>query len=157
MAAAFGEIRRVLRPGRWMTLVFHNTRADVWAVIQSGIEAAGLRVEAIQTLDKQHETFKQITAEGAVGYDIVVNCRKRAGRRAQKAVADPVVILHRLLAAAPDKACRERRARYLHARLTGELMMAGAAIELGYADLLALLREDFRFNNGCWWDGVRTN
>ncbi len=157
MAAAFGEIHRALRPGRWMTLVFHNTRADVWAAIQRGVEAAGFHVAAIQTLDKQHETFKQVTAEGAVGYDVVVNCRKETRRRRRRAAARPVDILRSLLAEAPPTTCRERSARYLHARLTGELLKAGTPVELSFRDATELLKANFTPRNGCWWDAVRTD
>ena len=156
MAASFAEIHRALRPGRWMTLVFHNTRADVWAAIQAGVGAAGFHVEAIQTLDKQHETFKQVTAEGAVGYDVVVNCRKRAGKRARSRTAEPVGVLRSLLAGAPEGRCAERTARYLHARLAGELMKAGAKITVSYKDAVRLLRENFTVENGYWQDAVRT-
>ncbi|MFO7898765.1 MAG: DNA methyltransferase [Planctomycetota bacterium] len=151
MAAAFAEVRRVLRPGRWMTLVFHNTRADVWNAIRRGVESAGLRVEAIQTLDKSHETFKQVRADGAVGYDVVVNCRKTApaGGR-QLTFADPVDILERLLAEAPDAPCKERTARYLHARLTGELVRAGQPVTLDYRDLLDLLETHFARTGEHW-------
>jgi len=149
MASAFAEINRVLKPGRWMTLVFHNTQAEVWAAIQRGIQAAGLSVEAVQTLDKSHETFKQVT--GAVGYDVVVNCRKQAasGRRSG-AAAEPLAILQGLLAAAPVGRCKERTARYLHSRLTGELMRSGAAVKLDYKDIVRLLHENFRPCGGYW-------
>jgi len=76
MARAFCEIRRVLKPGGWMTLVFHNSAGEVWAAIQQALEAAGLHVGAIHTFDKAHDTFKMVTAPGAVGFDVVVNCRK---------------------------------------------------------------------------------
>ncbi|MFH1730835.1 MAG: DNA methyltransferase [Planctomycetota bacterium] len=156
MAASFAEIHRALRPGRWMTLVFHNTRADVWAAIQEGVDAAGFHVEAIQTLDKQHETFKQVTAEGAVGYDVVVNCRKQAGERARSRTPEPVGVLRSLLAAAPEGRCKEREARYLHARLAGELMKAGANVAVSYKDVVRLLRENFTLEGGYWQDAVRT-
>jgi len=156
MAGSFAEIHRVLRPGRWMTLVFHNTRADVWAAIQDGVDAAGFHIEAIQTLDKQHETFKQVTADGAVGYDVVVNCRKRAGKRARNRTLEPAGVLRSLLAAAPEGRCKERKARYLHARLTGELMKAGAKVTVSYKDVVRLLRENFTLEGGYWHDAVRT-
>ena len=161
MAAAFGEMQRVLKPGGWMTLVFHNTRADVWAAIQRGVADAGFRIEAIQTLDKSHETFKQVTAVGAVGYDVVVNGRKPpagrrrpAARRATRA-ARPVAILRRLLAEAPERRCKERTARHLHARLTGELVRAGSAVTLDYRDVLELLGAHFAAE-GEYWSLCRT-
>ena len=156
MAAAFAEIPRVLRPGCWMTLVFHNSRADVWAAIQRGVEAAGFSVEAVQTLDTSHETFKQVTAEGAVGYDVVVNCRKAPCGAVRRAPAEPSVaneataILRKLIDEAPEAPCKERTARYLHARLTGELMKSGAVVTLDYTDILQLLRDNFEAQGEHW-------
>jgi hypothetical protein len=154
MASAFAEAHRVLKPGCWMTLVFHNTQAEVWAAIRDGVHDAGFVVAGIQTLDKKHRTFKQVTAEGAVGYDVVVNCRKptkRVGRRRGR--ADVGRILRDLVYQAPPGPCKERTARYLHARLTGELVRAGAPVELDYRDVLAVLGEGFREEGGHWFSG----
>jgi len=76
MARAFAEIRRVLRTGAWLTLVFHNSSGEVWSAIQRALAAAGLSVRSIATFDKAHDTFKMVTAPNAVGFDVVVNCRK---------------------------------------------------------------------------------
>jgi 16S rRNA G966 N2-methylase RsmD/DNA-directed RNA polymerase subunit RPC12/RpoP len=76
MLAALGEIHRVLAPGRMMTLVFHNSSARVWQAIQEVLKEVGFRAGAIATLDKRQHSFKQVTAPNAVGYDVVVNCRK---------------------------------------------------------------------------------
>jgi predicted RNA-binding Zn-ribbon protein involved in translation (DUF1610 family) len=151
MAKAFAEMYRVLKPRGWMTLVFHNTRADVWAAIQHGLRHAGFHVEAIQTLDKAHETFKQVTADGAVGYDVVVNCRKQPGRPRRRPGADPVAVLRRLLDAAPAAPCKERTARYLHARLTGEQLRSGAGVTLDYRDVLQLLEDHFSRRGRHWF------
>ncbi len=166
MAAAFAEINRVLKKDRWMTLVFHNTRADVWAAIQRGINAAGLRVEGVQTLDKSHQTFKQVTAEGAVGYDVVVNCRKLPRPiRPKSAQAKPLQILSDLLAGAPQGPCKQRTARHLHARLTGELIKSGNNITMDYKDVLQLLHHNFEAlglksrpeASGEYWYALRTD
>ncbi len=78
MAAAFGEMQRVLKPGRWLTVMFHNSSAKVWAAIQQALADSGFSIESTQTLDKQHGTFKQFVSPNAVGYDLLLHCQKAA-------------------------------------------------------------------------------
>jgi 16S rRNA G966 N2-methylase RsmD len=78
MHEAFGEMRRVLKPGRWLTVMFHNSSAAVWTAIQTALSASGFSVATTQTLDKRHGTFKQFVSPNAVGYDLLLHCRKEA-------------------------------------------------------------------------------
>ena len=41
MRNCFKEYFRVLKPGRWMTVVFHNSKNSVWNAIQEAIRSAG--------------------------------------------------------------------------------------------------------------------
>jgi predicted RNA methylase len=43
MQRCFKEYYRVLKPGRWMTVVFSNSKAAVWNAIPSRVAAGGLR------------------------------------------------------------------------------------------------------------------
>jgi predicted RNA-binding Zn-ribbon protein involved in translation (DUF1610 family) len=76
LARAFGECRRVLKDEGWMTVIFHNSSRDVWAALQGAISDAGFAVRGTQTFDKEHGTFKQFVSDNAVGYDLVLHCRK---------------------------------------------------------------------------------
>ncbi len=76
MQRCFEEYHRVLKPGRWMTVVFHNSKGSVWNAIQEAILAAGFVVADVRTLDKQQGTFNQITAGGAVKQDLVISTYK---------------------------------------------------------------------------------
>jgi DNA modification methylase len=73
---AFLEIRRVLKDDSWLTVVFHNSSEEAWAAIQASLYGAGFSIEGTQTFDKQHGTFKMFVSENAVGYDLVLHCRK---------------------------------------------------------------------------------
>src|SRR5690606_26289911 len=44
MTACFKEAYRVLKPGRWMTVEFSNTKASVWNAIQTALQEAGFIV-----------------------------------------------------------------------------------------------------------------
>jgi hypothetical protein len=78
MAAAFQEIYRVLKPGRWMTVEFHNSKNSVWNAIQQAMQHAGFVVADVRTLDKQQETYKQ-SIQKLVKQDLVISAYKPNG------------------------------------------------------------------------------
>jgi len=75
MQRCFKEYYRVLKPGRWMTVVFHNSRNAVWNAIQEGIQTAGFVVADVRTLNKQQGSFRQMTST-AVKQDLVISAYK---------------------------------------------------------------------------------
>ena len=75
MSACFKEYLRVLKPGRWMTVVFHNSKNSVWNAIQEALLSAGFVVADVRTLDKKQKTFKQVTST-AVKQDLVISAYK---------------------------------------------------------------------------------
>ena len=79
MQKAFEEYYRVLKPGRWMTVVFSNSRASVWNAIQVALQQAGFVVAEVTSLDKVHGSFRQITSTTAVKQDLVISSYKPNG------------------------------------------------------------------------------
>jgi len=54
MSESFQEMYRVLKPGRWASVVFHNSDDRIWQVILEAAEAAGFELAEINSFDKQH-------------------------------------------------------------------------------------------------------
>jgi DNA modification methylase/predicted RNA-binding Zn-ribbon protein involved in translation (DUF1610 family) len=79
MTRCFEEYYRVLKPGRWMTVEFHNSRNSVWNAIQEALQRAGFVIADVRTLDKQQGSFNQVTAGGAVKQDIIISAYKPNG------------------------------------------------------------------------------
>ncbi len=75
MQRCFEEYRRVLKPGRWITVVFHNSRNAVWTAIQEAMLAAGFVVADVRTMDKRQGSYRQITST-AVKQDLVISAYK---------------------------------------------------------------------------------
>lgn len=75
MQRCFEEYHRVLKPGRWMTVVFHNSRNAVWNAIQEAMLAAGFVVADVRTLDKKQGSYRQVTST-AVKQDLVISAYK---------------------------------------------------------------------------------
>ena len=75
MKSCFDEYARVLKPGRWMTVVFSNSSNSVWRAIQESLGTAGFVVADVRTLDKKHGSFRQLTSS-AVKQDLIISAYK---------------------------------------------------------------------------------
>ena len=122
LARAFKECRRILKEGRWLTVVFHNSSRSVWSALERAIREAGFSVVASQTFDKTHGTFKQFVSENAVGYDLVLHCRTASdvthatARTKTDANSDMSRFVTERLAGNPSG----YRVRYLHVNRSAE-------------------------------------
>jgi len=79
MTQAFSEAYRILKPGRWMTVEFSNTKAAVWNHIQTALTDAGFVVANVSALDKKQGSFKAYTTPTAVKQDLVISAYKPNG------------------------------------------------------------------------------
>jgi len=75
MRRCFEEYHRVLKPGRWMTVVFSNSSNAIWRAIQEAMGIAGFVVADVRTLDKQQGSYRQVTSS-AVKQDLVISAYK---------------------------------------------------------------------------------
>ena len=75
MQRCFEEYHRVLKPGRWITVVFHNSSNAVWTAIQEAMLAAGFVVADVRTMDKKQGSYRQVTST-AVKQDLVISAYK---------------------------------------------------------------------------------
>ena len=84
MQRCFAEYHRVLKPGRWMTVVFSNSKASVWNAIQVALQQAGFVVAEVNALDKVQGSYRQVTSTTAVKQDLVISAYKPNGGLEQR-------------------------------------------------------------------------
>jgi DNA modification methylase len=77
MTQCFSECYRILKPGRWMTVEFHNSRNSVWNAIRESLMRAGFIIADVRTLDKNQGSFNQVKgASQAIKQDLVISAYK---------------------------------------------------------------------------------
>jgi hypothetical protein len=79
MRMAFAELHRILKPGRWATIVFHNSKNAIWNVLQDAIGSAGLVIADARTMDRGTGSYRQYTAQMAVKADVIISAYKPNG------------------------------------------------------------------------------
>uniref|UniRef100_Q2RKS2 DNA methylase N-4/N-6 n=1 Tax=Moorella thermoacetica (strain ATCC 39073 / JCM 9320) TaxID=264732 RepID=Q2RKS2_MOOTA len=156
MTACFKEMYRLLKPNRWMTVVFHNSRAAVWNAIQEAITRAGFVIAQVTVMDRKQGSFNQVTAAGAVEKDLIINAYKpkkqmeenflrRAGAGLER---DFVADLLEHLPVVPNVG---RTEKMLYSKLLAYYVQRGFEIRLDARQFYVLLKENFKLIDGYWF------
>jgi len=165
MVQCFRESYRILKPGRWMTVEFHNSQNAIWNAIQEAILRAGFMIADVRTLDKKQGSFKQVTTSAAVKQDLIISAYKprtgferrfleQAGRAEgawdfvrQHLEQLPIVVEQ-------DGALEvvaERQAYLLYDRMVAFHIQRGFSVPLGAAEFYAGLKQRFPERDGMYF------
>jgi hypothetical protein len=164
MRECFCEYFRVLKPGRWMTVVFSNSSNAVWRAIQEAMGTAGLVVADVRTLDKQQGSYRQVTSS-AVKQDLVISAYKPTEALAKKfalgessdAAAWAFVSEHLrnvpvfVPSADQGETVAERTVQMLHDRMIAFHVQRGLAVPISGPAFEAGLRERFAEREGMFF------
>jgi len=88
MRSVAKHLFRILKPGRWVTLCYHDTSEGTWEIVQDIMAEAGFLSDESKSavfIETRQKSIKQITADKVNKRDLVVNFRKpRPGEVAAK-------------------------------------------------------------------------
>ncbi|MEW6137959.1 MAG: DNA methyltransferase [Thermodesulfobacteriota bacterium] len=168
MRAALSECFRVLRPGRWLSLCWHDGSMGTWPVIHQILSEVGFVTDSsgtAQTIDTGANTYNQRVWDKAVKRDLVINVRKR--RSHESATTSPAdatpqnsfrdlarVVISSFLSANPG-ATKDR----VYDHLVGFMFQKGRLEQHNFDKLLESVAERVRDGSRGWVlkSGVREN
>ncbi|MCE7988199.1 MAG: hypothetical protein DYG89_44130 [Caldilinea sp. CFX5] len=76
---AMNECYRVLKPGRWISLCYHDTSEGTWQLVQDIMTEVGFIPENAENalyIDTGQKSYNQLIAEKVTKRDLVINFRK---------------------------------------------------------------------------------
>lgn len=171
MTRCFEENFRILKPGRWMTVEFHNSKNNVWNAIQEALLKAGFVIADVRTLDKQQGSFKQVTNTTSVKQDLVISTYKpkesfikefirNAGSEEsawsfvrQHLANIPVVVLN----GEKIEIVAERQGYLLFDRMVAYHIMRGIAVPIDASEFYKGLDEKFLKRDGMYFLADQVN
>ncbi|MEC9493032.1 DNA methyltransferase [Flexistipes sp.] len=156
MLKSFQEYYRVLKPKRWITVVFHNSKSSVWNAIQEAMIKAGFVIANVSILDKQQGSFKQVTSTGAVKNDLVISAYKppkgfekqfleNAGEGMEE---DFIRMQLNNLTPTPNI---ERTEKMLYSKMLSYYLRHGYIVRYDSRDFYSMLKETFYEEDGYWF------
>lgn len=164
MRRCFAEYFRVLKPGRWMTVVFSNSSNGVWRAIQEAMGVAGFVVADVRTLDKQQGSYRQVTSS-AVKQDLVISAYKPSEALEKKFVLGTTTeetawaFVREHLSNVPKFVGRategevisERTPQMLHDRMVAHHVQHGVGVPIGGPLFFAGLAQRFAERDGMYF------
>ena len=156
MLHSFREYYRVLKPKRWITVVFHNSKSAVWNGIQEAITKAGFVISQVSTLDKKQGSFKQVTAAGAVANDLVISAFKPSNNFSERFIKQAgegleISFINEFLNNLPKKPAIERTDKMLYSKMLAYYIQRGYEIKYDAKSFYSLLNENFAQEDGFWF------
>lgn len=157
MAAAFKEYYRVLKPNRWITVEFHNSKSSVWNAIQEGMSKAGFIIANVAVLDKQQGSFKQVTSSGAVKNDLVISAYKPKQefeanflKSVGEGFESEFVKMH--LEHQANEPTIERTEKMLYSKMLAYYIQRGYEIAMDSKQFYQMLRDNFVLEDNFWFN-----
>jgi DNA modification methylase len=162
MLDSFKEYYRVLKPKRWITVVFHNSKSSVWNGIQEAITKAGFFICQVSTLDKKQGSFKQVTAPGAVANDLVISAIKPSVEFVESFLKQAGVNLEtsfvsEFLSNLPIKPIIERTDKMLYSKMVAYYIQRSFEIRYDAKSFYSLLNQNFISEDGFWFTANQIN
>jgi DNA modification methylase/transcriptional regulator with XRE-family HTH domain/SAM-dependent methyltransferase len=145
MSSAMSEIARVLKPGGWATVVFHNTDAEVWRCIRDAAEHAGFSFHEAASLNRKQQSHKgykgRSEEEDVAHFDVIFNLRKETRPQLQRKPESVAQSLEQVIAEiAKDKTIANKGLQAVHAEVmrrmasvTNERFVDYAAVRAAWA------------------------
>jgi DNA modification methylase len=171
MTQCFSECYRVLKPGRWMTVEFHNSQNSVWNAIQESLMRAGFIIADVRTINKQQGSFNQVTTTSAVKQDLVISAYKPKESFKREFISNagseetawsfvrqhleklPVVVVKN----GKIELIAERQAFLLYDRMVAYHIMNGITVPLDATDFYKGLDERFLKRDGMYFLADQVN
>ena len=167
MTRCLGEIYRILKPNRWLSVEFHNSKNAIWMAIQESIGRAGFVIADVRTLNKEKKTINQFTTSGCVDQDLIITAYKPKNGFRREFMKTPGEVenvwgfvtqhLEKLpIVVDADKNGKldivaERQATLLFDRMVAYHIMNGVPVPLDASDFYAGLDERYLMRDGMYF------
>ena len=157
MHGAFIEYYRVLKPNRWITVEFHNSKSSVWNAIHEAMMKAGFIISNVAILDKKQGSFKQVTATGSVKNDLVISAYKPKSfftrqflENAGEGLEEEFIRMH--LSHLKAEPSIERTEQMLYSKMLAYYVQRGYAVKYDASTFYKMLRNKFVEQDGYWFN-----
>lgn len=162
MHLSFKEYYRILKPKRWITVEFHNSKSSVWNTIQEALSKAGFIIAQVTILDKQQGTYNQMTASGAVKSDLAISAFKPSSRFESRILKEAgnnmeEEFVEQFLSMQPIKVSIERTEKMLYSKMLAFYIQRGFEIKYDAKSFYNLLKRSFIEEDGIWFTSNQIN
>lgn len=156
--SCFSQFFKILKPNRWITVEFHNSKAEIWKIIQNAIINAGFVISHVAVLDKVQGTIHQDSLlDIAVKNDLVINAYKPKESFSNNFLNSAglnmeLEFIEMHLNKLPILDFNNRTQQMLYSRLLSYYIQKGFEVRMDSSEFYNLLKMHFEERDGLWFN-----
>lgn len=158
----FKDYYRVLKPKRWITVEFNNSKSSIWNLIQESIGKAGFIIAQVSILDKKQGSFKQVNSPNSVKSDLIISAFKPDTKIENKiknnlGKESELDFLNEFLTNLPVRPLIERTSKMLYSKMVSYYLNKNYEINYNSSDFYNLIKQNFIEQDGFWFTANQIN
>ena len=157
MMRSFSEFYRILKPKRWITVEFNNSKSVIWNLIQDTLLKSGFIIAQVSILDKKQGSFKQVTSVNSAKNDLIINAYKPAMsfekqflEFAGEGLEEEFIKMH--LSHLKAEPTVERTEQMLYSKLLAYYVQRSYTVKYDSSTFYKMLRENFTEDDSYWFN-----
>jgi len=162
MYESFIQYYKILKPNRWITVEFHNSKSSIWNIIQDAISKAGFVVSNVSVLNKKQGSFTQVTSAGSVKNDLIISAYKPSQSFEERFLKNAgegleLDFVQEFLHQQPIRPITERTEKMLYSKMLSYYIQHGYEVRYNAKTFYQLLKDNFTEEDGYWFNAGQIN
>jgi len=156
MLNSFRNLFKILKPKRWITIEFHNSKSSVWNGIQEALLKSGFIIAQTSVLDKKSGSFTINVSPNSVKNDLIINAYKPAQEFESRFLklsgfGLEEEFIEQFLENLPKQPLIERTEKMLYSKMLAYYIQRGYEINYNATTFYQMLRDKFKEKDGYWF------
>jgi DNA modification methylase len=162
MNDCFNNLFRVLKPKRWITIEYHNSKSAIWNGLQESITKAGFVIAHTSVLKNKGGSFVINVSPNSVSNDLIINAYKPDKEFIEKFITKAgedveLDFIAMFLDSLPEKAMIERTEKMLYSKMIGYYLSSNFQINYDSNFFYKMLKTNFIEQDGYWFTSNQIN
>lgn len=162
LGSCFDELYRVLKPKRWITIEYHNSKSAIWNALVSSLNKSGFVIGHTAVMKNKGKSFVINAYANSVSNDLVISAYKPSKNLETKLVSEQGVgaelsFVQEFLEKIVVLPILERTDKLLYSKLISYYIQKGYSINLDANSFYNLLAENFIEEDGYWFTSNQIN
>jgi len=162
MQKCFQELFRVLKPKRWITIEYHNSKSAIWNGLQEALTKAGFVIAHTSVLKNKGGSFIINVSPNSVANDLIINAYKPSEGFLNNFIANAgqnveIEFVEDLLSSLPIQPMLERTEKMLYSKMIAYYLQKGYQINYDARSFYEMLYQHFNEQDGYWFTSNQIN
>jgi DNA modification methylase len=162
MCNSFKNLFRVLKPNRWITIEYHNSKSSIWNGLQEAITKAGFVIAHTSILKNKGGSFVINVSPNSVANDLIINAYKPNEGFLDKFLTQAganveIEFVNIFLSNLPIQPMIERTEKMIYTKMIGYYLQKGYQINYDAKTFYEMLYQNFIEQDGYWFTANQIN